>query len=405
MRGYKSLLATFIFLSCSSSDDGFGIFNPPNGGGVGGGGGGSNNLIVTEIEVPSGFIVTEFAKDLSLPTNLSFAPDGSNRMFVNELQSGRVKIIQNGQVLPQPFIDLETMVSGGFPVDGENGLIGLSFDPDFVNNKWVYLSYAFRTPSGTIGRVARMQDINNTAENFQILLDNLPSAPGHQIESIAFGPDGKLYVSVGDAFEDAKVQDDIFFNGKILRINPDGSVPIDNPNPGSIIWAKGLRNSFGLAFSPSGLLFATENGPNEKDELNLINGGDNLGWPLVLGEANDPQFKDPVHVWQNIVAPTALHFYKGTQFPQKYRNQMFLVLFGRTTSQGSDPISKRIVLGTIVNSGGNVSVNLEDFAVYKFEGGGNPLGITEGPDGSLYISDIFQGKIFKIVFNPSGDPI
>lgn len=400
MKKSISYLMLIVLLSCSNGDDGFGVFDPPSGGGNNGGNDGTNT-IVSEISVPSGFIVTEFANNLSLPTNISFPPDGSNRLFVNELQTGRIRIIQNNTVLPQAFVDLETMVSGGFPVEGENGLIGLAFDPDYVNNKWVYVSYAVRTSSGTVGRVARMQDLNNTAANFQVIIDDLPSAPGHQVESIAFGPDGKLYVSVGDAFEEDKVQDDIFFNGKILRVNPDGSAPADNPNPGSLIWAKGLRNSFGLAFSPTGVLWATENGPNEKDELNQINANDNMGWPSVLGQSGQTEFKDPVHVWQNIVAPTALHFYRGTQFPQKYRNQMFVVLFGRTASQGPDPISKRIQLATI---SGN-QVTLEDFAVYQFSGNGNPIGITSGPDGSVYISDIFLGKIFKISFNNSGGPI
>lgn len=386
------LFLAITFVSCSGDDNSSAVVAPPpdNNGG--------NGQVVAEIEVPEGFAVTEFASNLNLPTNMAFPPDGSNRLFVNELQSGQIKVFENGQLLSAPFVDLETMVTGGFPVDGENGLIGIAFDPNYPTNKWVYASFAIRTSSGTIGRVVRMRDNNNRAQDVEILLDNLPSAPGHQIESIAFGPDGKLYVSVGDAFEDAKAQDENFLNGKILRMNPDGSIPLDNPIPDSYVWAKGLRNSFGLAFSPSGLLFATENGPNEKDELNQIGEGDNMGWPLALGEANNPAFKDPLHVWQNIVAPTALHFYKGTQFPQRFRNQMFVVLFGRTSSQGPDLLSKRIQLATILQTGDQLAVSLEDFAVYGFSGGGNPVGITEGPDGALYLSDIFQGKIFKIQF-------
>jgi glucose/arabinose dehydrogenase len=387
----------FVFLvvlmvSCTGNDDNSTIIiNPPKDNG--------NNLpVVTQIDVPEGFVVEEFATNLNLPTNIAFAPDGSNRLFVNELQSGQIKIIENGTLLSTPFADLETMVTGGFPVDGENGLIGLTFDPNYEVNKWVYATLAVRTPNGTVGRVVRMRDQNNQAQDVEILIDNLPSANGHQIESLAFGPDGKLYVSVGDAFQDAKAQDLNEFHGKILRMNSDGSIPADNPNPNSFVWASGLRNSFGLAFNGDGQLFATENGPNEKDELNLIEKGGNYGWPLALGNTSNPKFKNPVHVWQNIVAPTALHFYTADQFPQKYRNQMFVVLFGRTASQGPDPISKRIQLLTTLSAGGQTTVSLEDFAVYRFPGSGNPIGITQGPDGNLYISDIFLGKIFRIRF-------
>ncbi|MBU2527137.1 MAG: PQQ-dependent sugar dehydrogenase [Bacteroidetes bacterium] len=386
------LFLVVLVISCSGNDDNSTVIvNPPDGN--------DDNLpIVSQIDVPEGFVVEAFASNLNLPTNIAFPPDGSNRLFVNELQSGQVKIIENGTLLSTPFADLETMVTGGFPVDGENGLIGLAFDPNYEINKWVYFTLAVRTPNGTVGRVLRMRDQNNRAQDIEILIDNLPSANGHQIESIAFGPDEKLYVSIGDAFEDAKAQDLNAFHGKILRMNTDGSIPSDNPDPNSFVWASGLRNSFGLAFNENGQLFATENGPNEKDELNLIEKGGNYGWPFALGNVSNPEFNNPIHVWENIVAPTALHFYTGNQFPQKYRNQMFVVLFGRTASQGPDPISKRIQLLTTLGTGEQLVVSLEDFAVYRFPGGGNPIGIAQGPEGSLYLSDIFQGKIFRIRF-------
>ncbi|MDT8413797.1 MAG: PQQ-dependent sugar dehydrogenase [Flavobacteriaceae bacterium] len=386
------LFLVVLVISCTGNDDNSTVIvNPPDGN--------DDNLpIVPQIDVPEGFVVEAFASNLNLPTNIAFPPDGSNRLFVNELQSGQIKIIENGTLLSTPFADLETMVTGGFPVDGENGLIGLAFDPNYEINKWVYVTLAVRTPNGTVGRVLRMRDQNNRAQDVEILIDNLPSANGHQIESLVFGSDEKLYVSVGDAFEYAKAQDLSEFHGKILRMNPDGSIPNDNPDPNSFVWASGLRNSFGLAFNDDGQLFATENGPNEKDELNLIERGGNYGWPFALGNVSNPEFQNPVHVWENIVAPTALHFYTGNQFPQKYRNQMFVVLFGRTASQGPDPISKRIQLLTTLGTGEQLTVSFEDFAVYRFPGGGNPIGITQGPEGSLYISDIFQGKIFRIRF-------
>jgi glucose/arabinose dehydrogenase len=399
------ILGTFIILlsACSGSggDDDF-ISTPPDGGGTGGG----NTLrLVPEILVPSGFIVEEFATGLNLPTTIAFPPDGSNRLFINELQSGRVRIVQNGTLNVLPFVDLETMVTGGFPSEGENGLIGLAFDPDYAINRYVYVSFAVRTPGGTIGKVARMKDQSNRATDFEVILDNLPSAAGHQIETIAFGLDGKLYVSVGDAFEDAKAQDLNEFNGKILRMNPDGTIPSDNPDSNSYVWASGLRNSFGLVFSSNGTLYASENGPNEKDELNVISKANNYGWPTVLGNSSDPNFTNPIHVWNNIVAPTSMVFNNGTNFPDKYKNKMFIVLFGRTFSDGPDPISKRVQVATIQNAGPDATISFEDFATYNFFGKGNPIGVTVDSNGFLFLSDIFQGKIFRIRFGTSGVPL
>lgn len=388
---------TILLTACSGSDNNKdAIVSPPNDEGL---------KLVQDILVPPGFIVEEFATGLELPTTVAFPPDGSNRLFVNELQSGRIKIIQDGKLNALPFTDVETMVMGGFPSAGENGLIGLTFDPDYVANRYVYVTFAVRTPNGTLGKVARMKDQNNRAVGFEILLDNLPSAPGHQIENLAFGPDGKLYVSVGDAFEQDKAQDLNQYNGKILRLNSDGSIPADNPNPNSYVWASGLRNSFGLAFRENGDLLATENGPDMKDELNVIVKGGNYGWPIVLGISAQQEFVNPIFVWENIVSPNAILFYKGSQFPQNFKGKMFTVLFGSTFSDGPSSIAKRIRVGTFQGSGLSSTVIFEDFATYNFDGKGNPLGLTQGPDGMLYLSDIFQGKIFRIRFGNSGTPL
>jgi len=351
---------------------------------------------ISEISVPEGFVVEEFASGLDFPTSMAFPPDGSDRLFVNELQTGRIIIFENGSRVTEPFASVNTMVEGGFPVAGENGLIGLAFDPDYNSNRFVYISFAVRTDQGTKGVVARFTDNDNKGEDFTILLDDLPSSNGHQVENIAFGPDGKLYISVGDAFQESNVQNIDLFHGKMLRMNRDGSVPADNPFGDSYVWALGLRNSFGIAFRENGDLIANENGPNFRDELNVIEAGRNYGWPDTLGISGNPDFADPIHVWNEIVAPTGIHFYKGDQFPERYRGRMFQVLFGRTFSDGPDPLAKRIQVVDLNGSGLNAQPSFEDFAVYQFTGKGNPMELTVSPDGSLFLSDIFQGKIFRI---------
>ena len=377
----RFLLATFLLAfaatGCNSTED---PFTPPS--------------APFPITVPDGFAVEIFASGLDLPTSIAFPPDGSDRLFVNELQSGRVQIIQDGVLLDEPFAQVETNTTGGFPVSGENGLLGIAFDPQYSVNRYVYITYATRTEAGTFGTVARFTDVGNRGEDFTVLLEGIPSAPGHQIESLAFGPDGMLYVSTGDAFMEAMVQDTDTFLGKILRMNPDGSLPGDNPFPGSYTYAYGFRNCFDLAFDDAGALFSTDNGPERDDELNRIIGGGNYGWPMALGETSAPELIAPLYVWSQIVAPGGMAFYKGTQFPAAFRGKLFLVLFGDTFSDGPSERAKRVQVVDLAST----PPTFEDFAVYDFAGFGNPLDVTEGPDGSLFVSDIFQGRIFRISY-------
>ena len=346
------------------------------------------------ITVPDGFTAEIFADGLDLPTSIAFPPDGSNRLFVNELQSGKVRIVQSGVLLAEPFAEVETNTTGGFPVIGENGLLGIAFDPQYSDNRYVYVTYATRTDAGTFGTVARFTDVNNRGEDFTVLLDGVPSAPGHQIESLAFGPDGMLYVSTGDAFMANEVQNTDTFLGKILRMNPDGSLPSDNPFPNSFTYAYGFRNCFDLVFDDAGRLFSADNGPESDDELNRIVAGGNYGWPIELGETSAPEFIAPLRVWPEIVSPDGMAFYKGTQFPTAFRGKLFLVLFGDTFADGPSDRAKRVQVVDLDAT----PISFEDFAVYNFSGVGNPLDVTEGPDGSVFLSDIFQGRIFKISY-------
>lgn len=344
------------------------------------------------ITLPAGFTASVFVGGLELPTSIAFPPDGSNRLFVNELQFGQVRIVRDGALLPEPFATVETNTTGGFPVSGENGLLGIAFDPDYAVNRYVYITYATRTNDGTVGSVVRYTDVDNRGIDRTVLLEGIPAAPGHQVQSLAFGSDDKLYVSVGDAFMEEEVQDLDSPLGKVLRMNRDGSVPADNPFPGSLTYAYGLRNSFDLAFDDAGRLYSADNGPSSDDELNRIVRGGNYGWPMALGQTSNPGLESPIHVWPEIVSPNGMAFYRGTQFPAAYRGQLFLVLFGSTFAPGPSDRAKRVQTVDL----GVTPPRLEDFAVYDFAGTGNPLDVAIGPDGSLYLSDIFQGLVFRI---------
>lgn len=355
-----------------------------------------------DITVPDGFVVELFSDEIILPTSMEFPPDGSDRLFVNELQSGKIWIYENGEKLSEPFADLALNIEGGFPVAGENGLLGLEFDLDYNENKFVYVTYASRLNGGEIASVARFRDVNNRAEDFTILLTGLPSAKGHQIENLRFGPDGMLYVSVGDAYQEEKVQNLEEFHGKILRMTPTGEIPSDNPyGPDNYTYALGFRNAFDMHFRDNGDLIVSDNGPTGMDRFMVVEAGGNYGWPEEIGFHENPLFINPIHVWTETVSPTGMLTYNAQQFPDEYRGQLFHVLFGYTFSEGPNANGKRIQVVRLVGSGNNTSAEFEDFAVWNFneESPNNPVDIAVGPDGSLYVGDIFQNKIFRIFYS------
>ena len=236
--------------------------------------------------------------DASWPVALAPAPDG--RLFFAELLTGKIRILQDGQVLPEPFAVLENVSNFG-----ESGFLGLALHPDFSQTPYVYAMYVVDDPitgypNGQ--RVVRFRDVNNIGQDRTTILDGLPAATeySHNGGRLAFGPDGKLYVTIGDTDVPDLSQDPKNLAGSILRFNPDGSIPDDNPYPGSPVYAIGLRNVFGLAFQPeTGYLYATENGPGGFDEVNKIEAAHNYGWPGHLGKTEAEGFMDPMVVYGN----------------------------------------------------------------------------------------------------------
>lgn len=216
---------------------------------------------------------------LDWPTAFAFAPDG--RLFVAERYSGKILIIENGTVLPDAFYqfdDLGTL--------HDEGLLGLALDPSFPSAPWVYVYYTFDdADNGTVyNRIVRIQATGNTGGPMEVLLDQIPSGVWHIGGPIQFGPDGKLYAVVGDSYIPANAQNLSTMAGKVLRMNPDGSVPDDNPFVGNasvnpFIYTYGHRNNFGIAFQPAtGDAIVTENGPECNDEVNRLVPGRNYGW-------------------------------------------------------------------------------------------------------------------------------
>lgn len=213
---------------------------------------------------------------LVIPWDIAFLPDGD--MLVTERTGTVRRVGKSPAAMPIPNV----------LTAGEGGLMGIALDPAFAQNNYVYL-YFTTDAGGRKNRVVRYRLEGNSLVQDRIILDNIPSATYHDGGQIAFGPDGKLYVATGDAQQPNLAQDTNSIAGKILRLNPDGSVPSDNPF-GNLVWSYGHRNPQGLAWDSAGRLYAAEHGPTGefglccRDELNRIEKGGNYGWPVITGE-------------------------------------------------------------------------------------------------------------------------
>jgi glucose/arabinose dehydrogenase len=244
------------------------------------------------VTLPSGFAESVFASGLTNPTQMAVAPDG--RVFVAE-QGGTLRVIQNGALLPTPFLSLSVDSTG------ERGLVGVALDPNFATNGFVYVYHTVAAVGGAapFNQVSRFTANGNVAvpgSEVDILsLDPLSSATNHNGGPLQFGPDGKLYVAVGENNNGPNAQSLTNRLGKVLRINPDGSIPADNPTAfdglsgttsgaNRAIWAVGLRNPFELAFQPgTGRLFINDVGQGSFEEIDDGRAGANYGWPNVEG--------------------------------------------------------------------------------------------------------------------------
>ncbi len=319
--------------------------------------------------VPGGYTQTTLASGLQRPVALAYTPDG--RLLVGEQFTGRILVVKNGSLLATPFARL-------FPVfanSNETGLIGLAVDPQFATNGWVY---ALVTETSSVQKVYRFTAQGDIGTAPTAIVPNLPTAGiNHNGGGIGFGPDGKLYVSIGDngSFPNDS-QSTTSRRGKLLRFNKDGTVAPGNPygatNPAFCI---GLRNTYRFCFQPgTGRIFATENGPNGYDEINVLEAGKNYGWPNVTGVNGDPRWTDPIVEFPRTIAPTGITFYRGTAMAALTGKLLF-------ASYRDD----KVMRATIGAAG--TAPAISDF-VTNVSG---PVDVAEGPDGSIAICTLAGG--------------
>jgi len=315
------------------------------------------------------YVAAQFA------TALAWAPGG--RLFFAE-RAGRVRVFDGHSA--SDFARVSTSTSG------ERGLLGIAISPSFATDHFVYAFYS-RADDESRQRVVRWTDQGGTGTSPTTIVDNLPAGSDccHKGGRLAFGPDGKLYVTLGENHVAADAQNPSSLRGKILRYNADGSVPADNPfGSNDPVWAIGLRNPFGLAFGPDGSLLVTDNGPSGDagtpgsgwDEVDKVVRGGNYQWPTCYGagihlRGNGCVGSPPA--WQSgreDVVPTGATFVSG-KGPAGYQNDFVFCSYAESVLKVMPADGTRVL----------------------FNGPRCQLDVKEGPDHALYMSD--AGTIYR----------
>lgn len=319
------------------------------------------------------FRVETVIPNLEVPWSIVFTPDG--RMLFTE-RPGRVRVFENGRLRPEPLATIPDVEP-----TGESGLMGMTLHPQFAQNHLLYLAYAYRSGGDERVRVVRFRETGNGLTDRKLIIEEIPAAQFHAGTRLRFGPDGKLYITTGDATTREIAQRLDSLGGKILRLNDDGTIPPDNPfvgqqNARPEIWTYGHRNPQGLDWQPStNLLFETEHGPSGfdgpggGDEVNIVEKGKNYGWPVIHHRATKEGMESPLLEYTPACAPASGTFYRGSALPQFKGNFFFGCLVG-----------ERII--RVVLDGRRVA-SQENLLQHQY---GRIRDVTEGPDGALYFS-------------------
>ena len=338
--------------------------HPPPGRGAG--------EVETSPQTQTSFKVETVIPNLEVVWSIVWAPDG--RMIFTE-RPGRVRVFESGRLRTQPLF-----VVPDVEPKGESGLMSVALHPQFASNHFLYLSYAYNSGSQQV-RVVRYRETPNGFTDRKVIIESIPAAQFHAGCRLRFGPDGKLYITTGDATDRALAQKLDSLAGKTLRLNEDGSVPNDNPFVGQAnarpeIWTYGNRNGQGIDFQPgTNLLWETEHGPSGfdgpggGDEVNILERGKNYGWPVIHHRDTRAGMEAPILEYTPACAPASGMFYRGSVFTQFKGNFFFGCLRGegiiRVVADGRRAVSQEMLLQG------------------KY---GRIRDIAEGPDGLIYFS-------------------
>ena len=334
--------------------------------------------------------VESIASGLVHPWALAVLPDG--RMLVTE-RPGRLRYVGREGVLSEPIAGVPEVWA-----QGQGGLLDVALDPDFASNRLVYLSYAEPGPGGTAGTaVARGRLEGDRLTGVEVIFRQNPKVegPNHFGSRLEFGPDGNLFIALGERFKFDPAQNLSNTLGTVVRIRPDGSIPPDNPFVGQAnaepeIWSYGHRNIDAAAVHPdTGQLWVAEMGPEGGDELNLPQPGRNYGWPLVSwGQHYDgedipdpparPELAQSIRHWTPVISPSGMIFYSDDMFPG-WRGD---ALIGGLTAHGV--IRLEVANGTVTDE-------------HRIGIGQRIREVAQGPDGAIYLlTDEPDGEILRL---------
>jgi glucose/arabinose dehydrogenase len=263
--------------------------------------------------------------NLNYPWEILWGPD--NKLWITE-RGGKISRVDPATGAVTPLLTIGEVVS-----QGEGGLLGMVLHPDFSTTPEVFVAYNYVKSGAYIKKVVKFSYNGTTLINPQVLLDNIPASSIHNGTRLAISPDKKLYITSGDASVSSRAQDKSSFAGKIQRINLDGSIPADNPIPGSALWSFGHRNAQGLVFV-NDRLYSSEHGASTDDEINIIQKGRNFGWPNVEGFCNTSteiafctanNVVEPIFAWTPTIAPSGIDYYNNDAIPQ-WKNSLLLAV-------------------------------------------------------------------------------
>lgn len=328
------------------------------------------------IDVPmvNDYKVEVYASGLAIPWDIAFV--SKDRAYVTE-RSGKIRLIENGKLREQAYATIDVHAGG------EGGLMGIAPHPDYPNPRYVYIMYTYSKNGQPYNRISRFTDTGTGLTDETRVVSEIPGGLVHDGGIIRFGPDGMLYAGTGDARNPELAQDKSSLAGKILRITPEGKPPMDNPFPGSLVYAYGFRNVQGLAWNPAnGELWATNHGPtgefglNAKDSVFIVKKGGNHGWPRSLGVTDIEGVVSPVLFFPDVSEPPgSAVFYDSNLMPGLKGNFLYASLAGEHLTRVVITEPRKI---DRMERWWQTGVHKGNY--------GRLRAVVQGPDGTLYIS-------------------
>ena len=314
---------------------------------------------------------------LNVPWELKWGPD--NYLWMTE-RDGIVSRLNPQTGLRTIILNASQNNGGPVYAVSESGLLSFAFHPSFPDSSYLYMVYTYLDAANIKERMVRYEYVADSLINPITLIEDIAGANFHNGSRLAIGPDNKIYMTTGDGLTQPDAQSITSVNGKTLRLNLDGSIPTDNPIPGSPIWSWGHRNAQGLEFGPTGILYSSEHGPNNDDEINVIKPAGNYGWPTVMGICdlpqeltfcNDSNVVESIYQWTPTIAPGDLIYYNSPAIPEWQGSLLLSVMK-----------NKRLIRLTLNSTGDSITSETS----YFVNQWGRLRDICAGPDGTIYLA-------------------